>query len=512
MEGAEIVILSPDLKAIEETAESDAERRVARLLLQVEGDTESVAFHSVNLRAHRHKQQAEADFVILWKGVVLVVEVKGGGVRKVDGKWWTINRRQEWRSLKEAPMDQANGAKMALRDILHKDGLGWYADQHAVITPDVDDLNRAIGWYSSHWLTKSAMTVNGITAALDEIVGKAPSPNPSAKRARIPDIRKRLFGEFSHLPSIDAQRGAVIEEQNRATAGQAKYLEGLARNPRILVLGGAGTGKSLALAEGAKQEADQGRSVLITFRSPGLTRFFTTLVGDREIDVIPFGDLPADCTFDAVFVDEAQDLMTAADMDRLDTVIEGGRARGRWRMFLDRNNQAHVDGGFDEDVFELVVEEAVEFGLPMNVRNTKPIVHVVQSYLGADIGDPGIVHGEPLHWHDTDKFADVAAAEELAEQLVADGARPSSIWIIDAASSSEPFMTKRGFTVTSPKYAKGLEADRVIVCNLPETFDHAGCATFYVSATRGRVGLHILVSAADKMRLQGLLKCHMGVK
>ena len=43
-------------------------------------------------------------------------------------------------------MDQASGAKMALRDILREDGLGWYPDVHAVITPDVDDVGSAIGW------------------------------------------------------------------------------------------------------------------------------------------------------------------------------------------------------------------------------------------------------------------------------------------------------------------------------------------------------------------------------
>ena len=88
--------------------------------------------------------------------------------------------------------------------------------------------------------------------------------------------------------------------------------------------------------------------------------------------------------------------------------------------------------------------------------------------------------------------------------------KPSSIWIIDASSSAAPVTTKRGVTITSPKYAKGLEADHVIVCNLPETFDHAGSAAFYVAVTRARVGLHILVSAADKKRLQELLKSKMG--
>jgi hypothetical protein len=506
------VILSPDLNTILATAESDAERFVARLLLHVDGDPDAVAFHSVKLRSHRRKQQAESDFVVLWKGVVVVFEVKGGGVRKVDGKWWTIDRRQEWKALKEPPMDQASGAKMALRDILHEEGLGWYADQHAVITPDVADLEHAIGWYPSHWLAEKEMTVEGLARALDEIARRAPAPNHGSKRARTVDIRIKLYGEFAALPRIDAVRGAVLEEQNRATAGQARYLEGLARAPRIVVLGGAGTGKSLALAEGAKQEADQGRSVLITFKSPGLSNFFSTLVADRSIEVIPFGDLTSGKAYDAVFVDEAQDLMTAEDMDRLDTVIAGGRAAGRWRMFLDRNNQAHVDGAFDEEILELILDEAVEFQLPMNVRNTKPIVHVVQEYLRADVGDPGIVHGEPLHWHQAEGPADVAAAEQVAEQLVSDGARPSSIWIIDASSTDTPVTTKRGVTLTSPKHAKGLEADRVIVCRLPDTFDHAGAAAFYVASTRARVGLHIVVSESDRKRLQQLLKNNMGAK
>ncbi|WP_291382015.1 NERD domain-containing protein [Demequina sp.] len=482
------------------------------MLLAVDGDNDAVGFHSVRLRSHPGKQQSEIDFVILWRGVVIVVEVKGGGVRCIDGKWWTIDRRQQWNALRESPMDQADGAKHALRGVLHEEGLAWYADQHAVVTPDVENLDHAIGWYPSHWLAAPDMTVAGIRDALDAIAKRAPSPGPATKRARIVDVRERLYGDFSRLPIIDAQRGAVLEEQNRATAGQARYFEGLSRNSRVLVLGGAGTGKSLALAEGAKQDLDQGKSVLITYRSPGLTDFFTTLVGEREIDVVPFAEIRADRTYDSVFVDEAQDLMTAEDMDRLDQVIEGGRANGHWRMFLDRNNQAHIDGGFDEDVFELVVGEAVAYELPLNVRNTKPIVDLVQNYLGADVGQPGIVHGEPLHWHDAKGAADLEAAETLADELVADGTPSDSIWIIDASSTDAPRSTQSGCVITSPRYSKGLEADRVILCNLPEVFDRFGSAAFYVAATRARVALHVLLSKADKKRLQQLLRTGMGMK
>lgn len=503
------MITSPDLASIQSTATSEAERRVASLLIHVDGGPNAVAFHSLKLRSHRYKQQAEADFVMLWKGVVIVLEVKGGGVRFAQGKWWTIDRRKEWNPLRESPMEQANGAKMALRDILKEDGLGWYADQHAVITPDVDDLDKAIGWYPSHWLVSKDMTVDGLTRAFDEIAARAPQPPSRARRARTAEVRERLFGEFTRLPRIDVQRGAVLEEQTRATAGQARYLEGLHRMPRLLVIGGAGTGKSLALAEGAKQEADQERSVLITFRSPGLTVYFETLVAGRGIDVIPFDNLAPDKTYDAVFVDEAQDLMTADAMDRLDLVIHGGRTAGRWRMFLDPNNQAHIDGGFDPEVYGLVLEEAVTYSLPMNVRNTKPIVHMVQSYLRADIGDAAIVHGEELHWHEVDTVADLRAAEEVADELIEEGAHPGSIWLADCRSEDPPRQDGRGVTVTSPRYSKGLEADRVVVFNVPENFDETGAAAFYVAVTRARVALHLVISVQDRKRLQKLLRANM---
>lgn len=93
------MILVPSLGDIETTSRSEAERRLARLLRDVDGDGDAVAFYSVGLRSHRYKQQAEVDFVILWRGTVVVVEVKGGGVRKHDGNWYSVDRRGDWHKL-----------------------------------------------------------------------------------------------------------------------------------------------------------------------------------------------------------------------------------------------------------------------------------------------------------------------------------------------------------------------------------------------------------------------------
>ena len=47
---------------------------------------------------------------------------------------------------------------------------------------------------------------------------------------------------------------------------------------------------------------------------------------DRDIDVIPFAELAGPGLYDVVLVDEAQDMMSAEAMDRLDAVLVGGRA------------------------------------------------------------------------------------------------------------------------------------------------------------------------------------------
>ncbi|MCO8270736.1 NERD domain-containing protein [Actinoplanes sp. TRM 88003] len=500
------MILVPDLTDIVKNAESDAERRVARLLREVAGDPDAVAFHSVKLRSHAYKQQAEADFVVLWKKSLIVIEVKGGGVRRHDGVWYSVDRRGDWHKLSGSPMEQARSAMYALRDILREEGVGWFAHEAVVVTPDIDTPPHAVEWQPTHWLAKQDMTVERLTTAFEVITDLARRPPAGQRIARPDDLRTRLFGEFTRMPVIDAQRGAIIEEQNRATVGQARVLAALARNPRVMVCGGAGTGKSLVLVEAAKQEADQGRSVLITFHSPELIRFFAPHVVGRDVDVIPFVRLGSDKVYDAVFVDEAQDLMDAATMDRLDTIVVGGRERGRWRMFLDINNQSHVDGGFDSDVYELVCAEALSVDLELNVRNTRAIVHMVQEYLGADVGDPGIVHGEKVRWHTVDGAADVAEAETVAEQLIADGVRRKDVWIIKTDSTAAPTVTAGGFTLTSPRFAKGLEAESVVLCALPETYDTAGLAALYVAVTRARVSLDILVTKADRRRLQDLLR------
>lgn len=499
------MILSPDLQSIEQYVQSDAERRVARLLARIQ-KPDAVAFHSMQLRSHPSKQTSEGDFIVLWKGAIIVVEVKGGGVMKHDGAWYTRNRHGDWNKLKEPPMTQARTAMRALLSILREDGAGWVLADAIVITPDIDGPPPSPEWKSTHWLTKDDMTVERLTSALDSVAATIPPGPSSARPAGFEDLRTRLFGEFSRLPVIDAQRGAVIDEQNIATADQARVLAGLAKNHRIMVLGGAGTGKSVVLAEAAKQEAALGRSVLVTFRSPGLRAFFAPLLDGRGIEITEFSALRDVRKYDVVLIDEAQDLMYAEAMDVLDRVIDGGRSHGRWRMFLDPNNQAHVDGRFDPEVFELVQSDAAKYDLTKNVRNTRAIVHMVQEYLAADVGDPGIVNGEAINWEKVVQGGSRDQAIRLAKSFKRDGVRAADVWVIPAHCDASLDEFVDGIRVLSPRTAKGLEAEHVIVCDLPEDYTPEALSSLYVAVTRARVSLHIALADADRRRLQTLVR------
>ena len=68
--------------------------------------------------------------------------------------------------------------------------------------------------------------------ALDAVATSARGAPAGVPVARAAEIRERLFGEFSRMPVVDAQRGAVIDEQDSATEEQARVLAGLARSPK----------------------------------------------------------------------------------------------------------------------------------------------------------------------------------------------------------------------------------------------------------------------------------------
>jgi superfamily I DNA/RNA helicase len=120
------------------------------------------------------------------------------------------------------------------------------------------------------------------------------------------------------------------------------------------------------------------------------------------------------------------------------------------------------------------------------------------------VGDPGIVNGERIQWKWTEPNETFDSALELAKGLKREGVRATDIWIIPVSAENEFDELRDGFRALSPRVAKGLEAEHVIVCELPTVYDDEALAALYVGVTRARVTLHVAASQQDKKRLQAL--------
>ena len=83
-------------------------------------------------------------------------------------------------------------------------------------------------------------------------------------------------------------------------------------------------------------------------------------------------DRPDD-RFDALVIDEAQDLLTNNKLDALEQMLHGGLRNGRWYAFLDKERQAEVYQHFEQSALERLSASAPRFHLsqqlPQHIRD-----------------------------------------------------------------------------------------------------------------------------------------------
>lgn len=504
--------IKPPLPTIRERAQSHAEILVAERLAEIDLGPKALAYWSVALAGHTSKKQAEADFVIVHDDFMLVVEVKGGGIQHHNGGWFSIDRGGVVHTLRESPISQALGAGRALQKKIGQNNTYWTRWDACVVTPDIQKMPEGLGWDSDKWLCGPDLPTDRLEKALRHIIDSADTAPHGwhGGHVRHNHLVTWLDGSLVVPPSENSKTDLISELQFKATRDQAAVLANFETH-QLVVTGGAGTGKSLTMVELARREAEMVRHdgekqrVLVTFRSRGLLDLVMPLLeGYSNVDVLPFSDLSADAAYDIVLVDEAQDLMNAQDMDTLTHTVRGGFDHGRWKIFLDPNNQAHVDGLFDADIFDLLKSQATAtFRLSTNVRNTRPIVVTLQDLLEADLGDPGIVNGERPFW-DSKSTGDLKAAVRRARDLVAEGVPKERICLIDCSQVDLADSVQDGFRVVSPRTIKGLETHHVVAFGLPSTIDSSARASLYVALTRPRISLSVLATPEQYKALGSL--------
>ena len=235
-------------------------------------DPEWRVFYSVawQSRVRGRQGDGEADFVLVHPSLgILFAEVKGGStIEIVDGGWYSWSRGQ--RRAIRSPVQQAVDSKYALRAWLaervhgfdQKARLGHFVvfpahSQQGDLGPDApreiivdrDDLHqirRRVAQICAHW----EPLVRLDKEQLDQV-----------KRALSPDVVIRRF-----LKDRVQEIGSELDE---LTDRQFESLQLLRRQRKAMIVGGAGTGKTvIAVARARQLAADGFRTLMLCFNRP----------------------------------------------------------------------------------------------------------------------------------------------------------------------------------------------------------------------------------------------------
>lgn len=487
----------------------------------------AVALHSLRLARHEYKTEGEIDFLLLFREGLLVVEVKGGRVRRdEDGIWIYRDRFGEDHRSSEGPIRQAGSAMWSLRRTLFERlpelehsgyTFGW-----AAAFPDTD-----VPPSSPEWDEEVVLGTDRVGAGIEP--GAAFAEVMAFYRGRQhrqlpvdPQISARVLSAlrptFDRAPTLRQRAGEATELTTWLTEQQYDRLDILMHLPRIVCKGGAGTGKTFLALEVARRHAEAGEDVILLCPRPMLAAFLRSRVGMSGVRVITPEEAGSVAPSSMLIVDEAQDILDSDGLDLIDHLVHGGVTGGRWRIFLDPNAQAGLYGRFDPAALLLLEEQAVAPVLSQNCRNTVPIVTQVQLLTGADVGTASAGDGPPVEIQSYTNDADCAELlEQRLDRLVDEGVMLGDITILSPRQweqSSARLLPRRytsklsqldqanaarmplpNLTFATIADFKGLENSFVLVVDVDHMSDDAAdVAQLYVALTRPRVLLWVAVS------------------
>ena len=515
---------------------SQAEKRIFERL-RTAFDDRYAAFHSLRPTRHLHKRFPEIDFVICGPEGLYVLEVKGGSIACHDGVWQYRDRYGRSTSSHEGPFRQAqtalHGLVKDLRANLPADVLDRFVIGYGVVFPDCDWSSDGAEWDPE--MLADARRSRDLEAWLRNLFvywrerdGRRVRPDDGDLERLQAYLRPELDApaagdDFRLFEQVQDARRRI----EHLTDDQMRMADVAEANPRVLCAGGAGTGKTFLAERLARRWAEAGLQVALVCRSPWLRHFLASRLPMPGLTVSLIDGVRRDCRraglerFDALIVDEGQDLFEMRCIEILDGVLAGGLEAGRWCWFHDLNNQS-LTPRFEpraRDCLESL--DPVRMPLRINCRNTRVILEWIQDTLDADLGVQGAGAGPDVRRQTaaTRRESAERTACEIGELVDVGGLAPGSVTVLspfEFAESSVVLMPpdaarrvrrldeysmreipgdKVGFARIEE--FKGLENEAIVVVDLPvpDGIDRKS-AEHYVAMSRARSVLSLIYRAS----------------
>lgn len=482
------------------------------------------AMHSLNLPKHEYKRFGEIDFVVCGPEGIFVLEVKGGRVSCQEGIWETTNRYGETNRLKESPFIQAEGALHGLLKKLPGKVSNGFAIGYGVIMPGVEQLPDSAEWDRA--VLADGKDFKQFEKWLERFIRHWRSKDPKspiASPSQLKELQQHLRPDFEAVIPLHVSVHDIETRIARLTEDQLKWIDAIEVNPRVICSGGAGTGKTMLALELAKRWGAAGLKTVLACHSLWLKRYLerhsvpgltVSLAGSLQVTAKRAGIHE----FDALIVDEGQDILSMDALDNMDRFLSGGINEGRWCFFHDVNNQSGLCGTYVPDAYDyLLASSPFQLPLKTNCRNTLPILQRIQDDLNADVGNSGVGDGPAVREVCVaNADAAIEALEKELRNLVDDeGFNPgdivvlshlpfrqswasllsenmrNSVTILDDASPRNTNRQTIGFAQIAD--FKGLESEVVVLVDMPRPGHNESLRSFhYVGMSRARVLLSMI--------------------
>jgi len=467
---------------------------------------------------------------------VLVVEIKGGGVRR-DGERWSSLGRDGWHHIKNPLQQVRESSYFLIHEIKalargHRDE-GFPLVAWALCFPDVE-VPR------DEWLGQDLLP--------HQILSKRDLPH---LEKRVEDVLARVGHGLRHMRPTEAMEAAILARFHpcftllppagellheegiqllRATEHQQQFLLAARSIPRLAVEGCAGSGKSILAADRARLLSRDGEDVLLLCYSRYLADRWRDDGGLAGVQVDTFhdrarrwveaaGEAWPDAGEDSeVFEMEVERLLALAQAKGVVpsytavVVDEGQDFRPRWwslvEGFLEHPGRDSFTVFLDsrQNLFGREVRlppDLPVFRLSISVRNTRSIVDWIRSRTGFELAsDPLCPEGEApqvRRWRDP--LDQVALLAKDLQELGTSGIDPDRILVATCRGRDSSGLAAlpesypagwSGFPVSwhpglvridSALRVRGLESDVVILADLsPEIPSER----IYAAATRAR--------------------------
>ena len=519
-----------------------------------------LVFHSLSLympAEGRETAVGECDFVIFNRnGGILIVEVKGGGVRhdpSISADWYSIDRDNQEHVIKD-PFRQSESYRHRVlafikNKIVHLSNV-YFPAGHCVAFPDItqnqlggivahnrpreiiacsEDLSDLQSWYLES------------TAYWDDDPGR-----PSLGRDGMNEIRRLLLRPVAVRPSLSVLINDEEAQRIKLTQQQLRLVNAFTQNPKANITGGAGTGKTVIAKYIAERLANEGRRTLLICYNRGLgdrlqrdtssinnleagsfhsvfqkilgshfAKYFQeannedSYKGMNEWDVIrPYAYALAiselGFSYDAIVIDEAQDFRNEFWLPI--ELLLGSGEEGICYTFADTNQRLFTNA-------ETVPKHGPKFFLFENCRNTEQIHEMAyETYTGPPIAPPAI-KGEPITIAGNMSLTDQSLyISTLLRTLVHhENVKPEDITILiaDSLQSDEYFQIinrdtkniciertetpiENAVGFSTIKRFKGLDSAVVILWGLNSLPEHESPSMKYVGISRAKSILHLV--------------------